>query len=261
MRSKEWKVNMNFNNKLSMLKDKKEAIHDWNKELYHLCNNISLPVTTRKWSTTQYLFRARKINSILDLQQWNKNDFGARKSYKITEYGRLNKPYEEMLYFNNDFHQTLKEIDYDYQTPVVVSAYQVIEPFMSTQIAYENKNQLMDVESKACLDWFRDLFSDNADIASEICNQITTAIREDFYTLAIDIAQAWSYPIVGEQIKGMNNVAMYPGPARQHLNFVGAIVISDVNSEGKMNVEFCFDPNYRLDYVKGYSELKEIFVL
>lgn len=72
MRSKEWKVNMNFNNKLSMLKDKKEAIYDWNKELYHLCNNISLPVTTRKWSTTQYLFRARKINSILDLQQWRK---------------------------------------------------------------------------------------------------------------------------------------------------------------------------------------------
>lgn len=123
----------------------------------------------------------------------------------MTEYGRLNKPYEEMLYFNNDFHQTLKEIHYNYRTPVVVSVYQVIEPFMSTQVVYENKNQPMNAESKAYLAWLRDLFSDKASMvgadavgtAPEESDRITTAIRENFYTLPIDVAQAWSYPIVG----------------------------------------------------------------
>ena len=111
------------------------------------------------------------------------------------------------------------------------------------------------------LDWFRDLFADNTDIAPDISNQITTAIREDFYTLPIDVAQAWSYPIVGEQIRGVHNIAMYPDPARKYLEFEGAIVISDANLEGRMNVEFCFDSDYRLDYVKSYPELKKIFGL
>lgn len=54
---------------------------------------------------------------------------------------------------------------------------------------------------------------------------------------------------------------MYPDPARQYLDFKGAIVISNANPEGKINVKFCFDSDYRLDCVKGYSELKEIFRL
>lgn len=43
-------------------------------------------------------------------------------------------------------------------------------PFESTRIAYENENQPIAMESKACLDWFRDLFSDNIDIAPDISN-------------------------------------------------------------------------------------------
>lgn len=54
---------------------------------------------------------------------------------------------------------------------------------------------------------------------------------------------------------------MYPDPVRQHLEFEGAIVISDANPEGRMNVEFCFDSDYRLDYVKSYPELNKIFEL
>lgn len=57
------------------------------------------------------------------------------------------------------------------------------------------------------------------------------------------------------------NIAMYPDPVRQHLELEGAIVISDANPEGRMNVEFCFDSDYRLDYVKSYPELKKIFGL
>lgn len=241
--------------------NKKEVI-DYNKRLFHLYyDNVLLPVTTMQYSVGQYLFRARKVNKILALQKWNKKDFIARKAYDVVNYGRLNKPYEEMMYFNNDYRQTLKEIHYNYNTPVVISAYKVIIPFKSTRIAYENDNQPMDIDSKACLDWFTDLFSDNTDIDSAISNQITTAIREDFYTLPIDVAQAWSYPVVGEQIKGVHNIAMYPDPVRQHLEFEGAIVMSDANPKGKMSVEFCFDPDYRLDYVKGYPELKKIFEL
>lgn len=234
---------------------------NWNKELFRLYNDIPLLVTTRQHLVGQYLFRARKVNSLMDLQKWNKKDFLARKAYDIVSYGRLNKPYEEIMYFNNDYRQALKEIHYDYNTPVVISAYKVVTPFKSTRIAYENENQPIDIESKACLDWFRDLFADNTDIAPDISNRITTAIREDFYTLPIDVAQAWSYPIVGEQIKGVHNVAMYPDPVRQHLEFEGAIVISDANPEGRMNVEFCFDSDYHLDYVKSYPELNKIFEL
>lgn len=105
------------------------------------------------------------------------------------------------------------------------------------------------------------MFSNNIDIKSAIRNRITTAIRDDFYTLLINVAQAWSYSIVGEQCKGIYNLAMYPDLARKHLEFEGAIVILKANPEGRMDVEFCFDQDYRLDYVKGYPELKRIFGL
>ena len=251
---------MSFNKKVEILKSKKET-RNWNRELFQLCSSIPLPVTAIQYPVGQYLFRARKVENILALQKWNKKDFIARRAYNVVNYGRLNKPYEEMMYFNNDYHQTLKEIHYDYNTPVVISTYKVVTSFKSTRIAYEDDNQPIDIESKTCLDWFTDLFSDNTDIALDISNQITTAIREDFYTLPIDVAQAWSYPIVGDQIKGIHNVAMYPDLVRQHLEFEGAIVISDANPEGRMNVEFCFDPDYRLDYVKSYPELNKIFEL
>lgn len=251
---------MNFNEKIKIQRNKQVSIN-WNKKLFQLCNDIPLPITTIECQVGHRLFRARKINNIMALQKWNRKDFVARKAYDIVNYGRLNKPYEEMMYFNSDYHQALKEIHYDYNTPVVVSAYKVVAPFKSTRIAYKNDNQSIDIESKACLAWFRDLFSDNIDIDPNVSNQITTAIREDFYTLPIDAAQAWSYPIVGEQIKGVHNIAMYPDPVRQHLEFEGAIVISDANPEGRMNVEFCFDSDYRLDYVKSYPELKKIFGL
>lgn len=254
---------MNFDKRLSTLKERinKGTSTNWNRELFHLCNDISLPVTTMDCLVGQYLFRARKVDNILALQKWNKKDFSARKAYNVVNYGRLNKPYEVMMYFNNDYHQTLKKIHYDYSTPVVISTYKVVAPFESTRIAYENENQPIVMESKACLNWFRDLFSDNTDIAPDVSNQITTAIRKDFYPLPIDVAQAWSYPIVGEQIKGVYNVAMYPDPVRHHLEFEGAIGISEANPSGRMNVEFCFDSDYRLDYVKGYPELKRIFGL
>lgn len=256
---------MNISKELSRIKNNldidKKLSTNWNKELFQLCSSIPLPITTMKCQIGYHLFRARKVDNIMVLQKWNRKDFVARKAYDVDNYGRLNKPYEEIMYFNNDYRQALKEIHYDYNTPVVISAYKVVAPFKSTRIAYENENQPIDIESKACLDWFRDLFADNTDIAPDISNQITTAIREDFYTLPIDVAQAWSYPIVGEQIRGVHNIAMYPDPARKHLEFEGAIVISDANLEGRMNVEFCFDSDYRLDYVKSYPELKKIFGL
>lgn len=175
---------MNFDEKI--LSDK--ISNNWNKELFQLCSSIPLPITTMGCQVGHHLFRARKVDNTMALQKWNKKDFMARKAYDIVNYGRLNKPYEEMMYFNNDYRQTLNEIHYGYDTPVVISAYKVVTPFKSTRIAYEDDNQPIDVESKACLDWFRDLFVDNIDIASDISNQITTAIREDFYTLPIDVA-------------------------------------------------------------------------
>lgn len=240
-------------------KENLSEVDNWNNSLFKICNNIPLSIVTMKHTNNSYLYRARKINALTDLQMWNKKDFGTRKSYSIREYGRLNKPYEEVLYFNNDFRQILKEIDYDYTSPVVISTYKIIDPFVSTRIAYENGT--VTKEAHECLTWFKDLFSNNTDIDPAISNRITTAIRDDFYTLPINVAQAWSYPIVGEQCKGIYNLAMYPDLARKHLEFEGAIVVSKANLEGRMDVEFCFDQDYRLDYVKEYSELKRIFGL
>ena len=45
-----------------------------------------------------YFFRARKFDCLENLQKWNQTDFDSRKAYKIHNYGRLNKPYEEMMY-------------------------------------------------------------------------------------------------------------------------------------------------------------------
>ena len=141
----------------------------------------------------------------------------------------------------------------------MISTYKIINPFFSTRIAYENDS--ITKTAHECLTWFKNLFSNNTDIDPAISNRITTAIRDDFYTLPINVTQAWSYPIVGEQCKGIYNLAMYPDLARKHLEFEGAVVISKANPEGRMDVEFCFDRDYCLDYVKGYPELKRIFGL
>lgn len=90
---------MNFNEEIKALKNKQTSIN-WNKKLFQLCNDISLPIIVEQHLTRQYLFRARKVDNIMALQKWDKKDFATRKAYDITNYGRLNKPYEEMMYFN-----------------------------------------------------------------------------------------------------------------------------------------------------------------
>lgn len=97
----------------------------------------------KKYNHETCFFRAERLNNLSDLQNWNKNSFASRKSYKIKNYGRLNKPHEEMMYFCNTPEQTLKEINYDYKTPVVVSAYKAKHNFSCVDIiasSRENNN-------------------------------------------------------------------------------------------------------------------------
>lgn len=200
-------------------------------------------------------FHAKQINSLTDLQNWNKSSFAMRKSYEIKNYGRLNKPHEEMMYFCNTSRQTLEEIGYDYKTPVVVSAYKAKRYFSCVDIAMSSKE---DDNTKLSLSKLRNAFSQQE---TPELNKFTTDMREEFYTVPIDEAQGWIYPTVGKQSKDKFNLAMYPGVAKRLLEFQGAIVISKANPSGMKEIEFCFDQNYRLDYIKGYPELQKIFNL
>ena len=200
-------------------------------------------------------FRSRQINNLSSLQNWNHKSFESRKSNEIKSYGRLNKPHEEMMYFCNTSEQTLEEIGYKYKTPVVISAYKAKRDFSCVDIVISNKK---DNNAQPFGFRLREAFSK---LETPELNKFTTKIREQFYTVPIDKAQGWIYPTVGEQSKDKFNLAMYPGVAKRLLEFQGAIVISKSNPNGMKEIEFCFDQDYRLDYIKGYPELQKIFNL
>lgn len=219
-----------------------------------------LPQIIEQQNTGNYFFRAVKLANLLDLQNWNEENFKATAEYKITEYGRLNEPHESMMYFSNRPEQTLVEIGYDYKTPVVIAAYKVQIPFNALAIgkdyltsSSESKNVL--------LPEIKSLFSQKESLQ---LNKITTGLRDKYDLFNVN-AKAWTFPIMNnedsEDYKKLYNLAMYPGLVRDYLSFAGAVVISNANLQGKVHVEFCFDNQYRLDYIKGYPELKTIFEL
>lgn len=208
-----------------------------------------------KYSIGTYFFHARQIDRLNNLQSWNKYDFASRKSYQIKKYGRLNKPHEEMMCFCNTSAQTLKEINYDYKTPVVLSAYKAKQNFSCVDIIASSRENNNDRIPSLKL---RGIFSHPE---TPELNKFTTDMREEFYTVPIDKAQGWVYPTVGKHSKDKFNLAMYPGVAKRLLEFQGAIVISKANPNGMKEIEFCFDQDYRLDYIKGYPELQKIFNL
>lgn len=221
-------------------------------------NQINVPQIIQQHELGEIFFRARTIKNLLDLQNWNYKDFYTVPSYKIKNYGRLNKPHEEILYFSNNSDQTLEEINYNRQTPVVIAAYQTVMSFNSSQIAKKDANNH---QSDTIVQQFQKLFQQSTTIEN---NKKTTTIRDIFYRInPIDHIQAWSYPIQSiSEIKTSNyNLAIYPGVAKRYLQFKGAIVISKANKLGLKHIDFCFDQNYRLDYLKGYPELIKIFNL
>lgn len=237
-------------------------------------DTIELPQIIEQQKAGKYFFRAVKLSNLLDLQNWNEKNFRATPEYEISECGRLNAAHESMMYFSNRPEQTLTEIAYDYKTPVVIAAYRVQGHFRSVAIGTDYPHEQISVAAKdekvkKRLAGIRDLFSRRE---SPELNKITSALRKQ-YDLHDANAQAWTFPIVGEVNMSeegavgdsgdsraqVYNLAMCPGLAKQYLKFAGAIVISDANPEGRKHVEFCFDQDYRLDYLKGYPELAAIF--
>lgn len=222
---------------------------------------INVPQKIKHHKTGELFFRARTINNLLDLQKWNRTDFEALPSHKIKNYGRLNKPHEEMLYLSSTADQTLKEINYNYQILVIIAAYQTIKPFCSLQIAQRNSD--LDHKSDILVKQIDQLFHQPATANN---NEKTTTIRDRLYQItSINDIQAWSYPTQAiqdsKQTKKNYNLAIYPGIAKQYLQFKGAIVISEANKSGYKHIDFCFDQNYRLDYLKSYPELIKFFDL
>lgn len=209
----------------------------------------------KKYSYGNYFFRAKKLNCLNDLKNWNRRNFESCKMYKIHSYGRLNNWYEEMMYFCNIPMQTLTEISYDYKNPVIISAYKIIQDFACVDIVASSKEIS---NTKVLLPKLQSAFSQQE---TPELNKFTTKIREEFYTVPINKAKGWIYPTVGKQSKDKFNLAMYPGVAKRLLEFQGAIVISKANPSGMKEIEFCFDQDYRLDYIKGYPELQKIFNL
>lgn len=172
-----------------------------------------------------------------------------------------------MLYLCSDADQTLQEINYDYQTPVVIAAYRVKQDFNSLAIGADypeeqitGRNDETLSATKQSLAAVCALFNEKENAK---LNQLTNSVH-DCYDLRAAKAQAWIFPVVGDaensdDSKRIFNLAIYPGLASQYLDFAGAIVVSDANPEGRKHVEFCFDRDYRLDYLKGYPELEAIF--
>ena len=196
-----------------------------------------------------FFFRAIKANNIDELTMWNKNRFSAIPEHRVTRIGRLNGMYESILYFNNQVLQTLNEIDYDYETPVVIAGYKVKQDFTALIIGAGQDGEMLPEITEPFLHK-----------ESTKLNQTTLNIRKKYYDLTANGALAWVYPSVGNTDESYN-LAIYPGLAKQYLEFVGAVVISKANRSGSMHIEFCFDSDYCLDYLKWHPELKRLFKL
>ena len=229
--------------------------------------------------TDKYLLDSFNIISLLDLQNIDKCNFEVIPAHVVLYYDCLNRSHEEMVCFFKQIDQVLsRKVGIQLQL-VDVTIYKIKYNFASTRldicmtIKIDSRWILPEfADTNTILKFFRRLFvevPDSNDQVTEISvnrlNEITTTIRENFYGLPQTSAQAWAYLAVSAEVDEFNasdkfrlsacNLAMYPGVAKNLLQFSGVIVLSDVGAE------YCFDDEYCLNYVRNKPRLQKIFKL
>ncbi|MFJ2427054.1 RES family NAD+ phosphorylase [Pseudomonas sp. NPDC087804] len=79
----------------------------------------------RQYKKGGRLYRARKLDAITNKIEGS--DFWEAPKRFITEYGRLNKPHQQLLYASTDALTPLKEVHLQDDVPFLLTAYDIVE--------------------------------------------------------------------------------------------------------------------------------------
>lgn len=203
----------------------------------YLCNSG----TYRKGTT---FFRAKKLkgSTIPNERLSTLSDCWETPSTYLTNYGRLNKPHESLLYTcPEDVNLTIKEARISPDDYFVIVKYTAKEDIKVNIIGGDYDYAQHGISDKNAItvheiynSFLTEEFSRDVASGNECQYRISEMIAKHFFDLPPRIAQdAWAYKSV--QDKSKYNVCFHPDIAHDLLQFNGAMVCK-LDSEGKISV-------------------------
>lgn len=222
-------------------------------DLLTIDNEYKLPIISRNYPMGYIFYRARIVDSLSKLTHWKESDFWEVPTKFVSSYGRINSKHESVFYLSSDVMQTLKEIRYKYDRPVVVSAYMLTRPIASVQIGARFDESMIDgkilsneeelIECNLMSDFFNDIFSYPVGKGTEYLYRFSNSVLKNFYTLPEGVSQAWSYRAI--ENPNIMNVAFKNGDANKYLKFMGSVCMVSYPGDG-FKIPFYFNDNYKL---------------
>lgn len=222
-------------------------------DLLTIENEYRLPFIFHDYLIGHIFYRARVVNNLSNLTHWKQSDFWEVPTKFVSSYGRINSKHESVFYLSSDLMQTLKEIRYKYDRPVVVSAYMLTRQISSVQIGARFDESMIDgktlsneeelIECNLISDFFNDIFSYPVGKGTEYLYKFSNSVFKNFYTLPESVSQAWSYSAI--ENPNIMNVAFKNGDASKYLNFMGSVCMVSYPGDG-FKIPFYFNDNYKL---------------
>lgn len=232
-------------------------IHD----LLTIDKRYSLPIINIPYPMGYIFYRARVVNDLPELTRWKKSDFWEVPTKLVSSYGRINSKHESVFYLSSDVNQTLKEIRYKYDRPVVVSAYMLTRPINSVKIGATYDESMIDgknlsdeeelIKCNLISDFFNDIFSYPVGIGTEYLYKFSNSVFKNFYDLPDEVSQAWSYSAV--ENPNIMNVAFKNGDSNKYLRYIGSVCMVSFPNSG-FKIPFYFSENYKLMFNYGESK-------
>lgn len=225
------------------------------EKLLNIHEKFKVPI---RWITIPkgtILYRSRIIDDISNLKDWEKGDFWEVPANLVTSQGRVNLKGESVFYLSDNVLQTLVELRYEYDTPIVSSAYRLDRNISVVKIgeAFPDemlKNEALQLDddddliaSNMIADFFNDIFSAPVGKGTEYLYIFSNAVVKNFYDHPMEVSQGWAYSAVQNQKS--TNVALKNGVAGKYLKYEGSICLMPYDGN-KFSIPLCFNDKYKL---------------
>lgn len=225
------------------------------EKLLNIYNNFKFPVCFITIPKGTILYRSRLIDNISNIMDWKKGDFWEVPANLVNSQGRVNQKGESIFYLSDNVLQTLVELRYEYNTPIVSSAYRLKRNIVVTKIGEIYTDDVMNneslqfydeddlVTSNMIVDCFNDIFSSPVGKGTEYLYTFSNAVVKNFYDLPTEVSQGWAYSAVENQKS--NNIALKNGVGPKYLNYEGSICLHPYVGS-KFSIPLCFNDKYEL---------------
>ncbi len=226
-------------------------------------------ILSKFYSANTNFFRVRKLSgSVIPIDNFKTvSDMWEPPSNVLKTYGRLNKPYESLLYVALEPLTAVRETHIKENDFYAVIKYKAIKDIKVVVIGDDYDYSVNGITDKHAItvheiynNFFKDEFSRDVGIGTEYLYRISEQIAKSYFDYPPrEFQDAWAYCSVQDKTK--YNVCFRPDIAHELLELQGAMICKKDNTDN-INVR-CIakvDNNGKLNFFYlGTPEQKEIF--